>query len=133
MNKKIILALFMFNAYLPSAQAQTITPDQLSTVIDTYRANGVRFINNFRGKKFEGQVTVAKVAEAPLADNEFIVYFDVANIESYCHHIQNKKIIKQISNFDKGQMIFINGTIEDVAFGQVILNNCKFDTQKPKS
>ncbi|NNM70267.1 MAG: hypothetical protein HKM00_09965 [Gallionella sp.] len=132
MHIKIILAFFLLNVCLVSAQAETITPDQISTVIDTYNTNEARFISSYRGKKFEGQVTLAKVTASSLFENSFIVYFDVNAQENYCDDIQDKHMIKKLSSFDPGQHIFVTGLIEDVAFGQLILKKCAFAAQKPK-
>ena len=132
MHIKIILAFFLLNVCLVSAQAETITPDQISTVIDTYNTNEARFISSYRGKKFEGQVTLAKVTASSLFENSFIVYFDVNAQENYCDDIQDKHMIKKLSSFDPGQQIFVTGLIADVAFGQLILKKCEFAAQKPK-
>ena len=134
MHTKSILTFFLLNACLVSAQArsQTITPDQISTVIDTYNTNEARFISSYRGGKFEGQVTLAKVAASSLSENSFIVYFDVNAQGNYCDDIQDKNVIKQLSSFDHGQQIFVTGLIADVAFGQLILKKCEFAAQKPK-
>ena len=133
MYKIIIFIFFMLNACLASAQAQTVTPDQVPQVIETYNANQARFVNNYRGKIFDGQVTLASVVENPVFKNNFTVQFDVGGQEVDCPDITDKHVIKKIINWNKGQQITVIGSIEDVTFGDLELSNCKLATQTPKN
>lgn len=130
MNTKAIFSAFILTACFASAQAQTITPEQVSKVVDAYQSNEARFISTFRGKKFEGQFTLKSVDEDFMSKNTFNVYFEMDSPSIYCTGIRDKNEIKKISKFNKGQIIYVSGLIQDVVFGDLNLIKCKLSPQK---
>jgi hypothetical protein len=131
MFKKIVVAFVLFCAFASSVQAQSISPEHLPTILETYAANQARFTVNYRGKKFSGQMMLSDVVENPIFKNHFSVQFDVNGQEVDCSDIQDKGVIKRIVNWDKGQQIIVTGTIQDVTLGDLQLSNCEFVPVKP--
>jgi hypothetical protein len=120
------------NAKTPQLHSQTITPEQVQTVIETYNANEARFTSNYRGKKFSGSMTLNAVEENVIFKNTFIVKFEIGDAEVDCPNIEDKILIKRMVDWDKGQLVSVTGSIEDVTFGDLQLSGCKFSAQKPK-
>jgi hypothetical protein len=121
---KIRHALLML--VLPSlVSGQILSPDSIVKAIATHDENQARFVRDFRGKVIRGNMLVAAVRESFLERGAFVVELTLQNgSEASCKisHTTSKELI---AGLNRGAVISVDGKIDDVFFGAVILEPCE--------
>lgn len=131
MGRWISVMVFLACGSAVKAQEQDLGVKDLRQMHATYEANQARFMKTYRDRRFKGVVRVYTVEENQFERGQFAVDFSykAANLfggEVRCPFIRDKKTIDQITDLNKGDRVSVEGTIEDHAFGKVVLKDCTF-------
>lgn len=89
-----------------------------------YEANQARFMRNYKGKSLDVQMTMAAVTENIIFKGTYDVTFGKSTWGDIRCNISDPKQIDYIINKNKGDLIHVNGVIDDHLLGAVVLRNC---------
>jgi hypothetical protein len=98
----------------------------ISQITSTYNSNQARFHTQYKGLQFNGSGNVQKIeADFLGTGKEFMVTLNSNGSNLVC----STKDKNAASKLDKGEQIKFTGIIHDVLFGNLLLNNCSFDSK----
>jgi hypothetical protein len=122
--KKAIIAIALL-ASISAVKAEPVQPGTtIVDVIQSYKGNQLRFAQTYQGKTFNSTFVVTGVKEEIFSKGSYIMYMEAMGKTAYCHNIYDQKTLNVVGNLDNGQRVQVIGTIDDVAYGQMILKNC---------
>jgi hypothetical protein len=123
--KKIGVAIGLTLAFTASGQPEGTQveygPDDLATIVTTYKQDEARFSRDFAGKKFSGIMPFYS-AQSSLVGG---YYISLGSGIVLCEYVRSSDF-NNANNWNRGDPIQVKGTIDDVTQGILTLKGCSF-------
>ena len=123
--KKIGLAIGLTLAFTASGQAEGTQveygPDDVATIVTTYKQDEARFNRDYAGKKFSGIMPFYS-AQSSLVGG---YYISLGSGIVLCEYVRSSDV-DNANDWNRGDPIQVKGMIDDVTQGILTLKGCSF-------
>jgi len=104
-----------------TAVAGTFSARDIEKIVATNRSNELRFARDYKGKSFSAAGRFKSASEA-LIGSGFNFTVEAEGGELYCT-VSDPAILKTAIDWNRGQSVFINGTIKTTIIGSLVLES----------
>jgi hypothetical protein len=106
-----------------SSHAADFGPTDIAKAIDTYKQNEIRFKRDYVGRMISFGWTFAG-ASSRLFGGYRVEFGNGGWGDNVACDVKDQATLDKVVEWNKGQLVTVTGTIDDVSIGDLLLKNC---------
>jgi hypothetical protein len=119
--RQLLLTTAMLAVIVGNASAAELGPEDIQRAISTYKQNEARFNRDFAGKSISFSWSLDKVSKGIIGGEYYVT---LGNDTVKCD-LKDPETLSKAMEWNPGQKLSVEGTVEDVWFGTLHLKGCK--------
>jgi tRNA_anti-like len=121
MTKLLLTGVAVLALASSAANAADLGPEDIQRAISTYKQNEARFNRDFAGKSISFSWSLDKVSKGIIGGEYYVT---LGNDTVKCD-LKDPETLSKAMEWNPGQKLSVEGTVEDVWFGTLHLKGCK--------
>ncbi len=106
-------------------QMTSLVSKDMPMIVDTYKKNEMRFVRDFKGKRFDDDTSFANARQNLITSGSYTVIFGAGGFGgNLTCETSDPKEVNTIADLDKGDRVHVSGEVKDVTFGDIQLRDC---------